>query len=341
MKEAPEPAQGVIFVNYRRVDTGWAADLVASDLQGIFGEDRVFLDVDGIHAGDEFAVDLEKQLQRATVLIVMIGQGWLLAQDAAGNRRLSDADDWVRREIRTGLQKQNCTVVPVLVDNAELPDRQVLPEDIASLRGRQAMRVRQANRASDIETMATELVELGFRRLPPPGPEFSDRLVNDVAIQLQQIKRDQNSEFVPRRELILSLDRLFNRKAFRFDPIRDCAAQGWDRRLDGAYQTEKLLRQYERNVQEVAPEKYDVYLDILKEVGDYCMQMGATLFDTAVDENRVYEHVGKPTFTAQLPQVHDFPTLPNKKPIIPDEINDAVEQPRKRAVRLMNKFRKE
>lgn len=73
MEEAPEPGQDVIFINYRRTDSGWSADLLAKELEEIFGEDRVFRDVEGIRAGDRFAVDLDEQLSRARVLIVLIG----------------------------------------------------------------------------------------------------------------------------------------------------------------------------------------------------------------------------------------------------------------------------
>jgi hypothetical protein len=44
--------------------------------------------------------------------------------------------------------------------------------------------------------------------------------------------------------------------------------------------------------------------------------------------------------TAHLPPATQFPTLPVRQPIIPDDINDVVDRPRKRAVSLMNRFRK-
>ncbi|HYR42960.1 MAG TPA: hypothetical protein VER98_08055, partial [Terriglobia bacterium] len=203
-----------------------------------------------------------------------------------------------------------------------------------------------ATTENDIEGLIRELEKAGFRSLPvSTGPttsqEFSDGLVIDVAMTLRQLKQRQNAEFVSRRELIRELDRLFNRKTFRFEPVRECPEQRWGDRLDTAYQTERLLREYERNVQEVAEDKYEIYVEVLKEVGRYCMQMGSLLFTTAVDVNRIRDHIGKTTFTAQLPPPIVFPTRPDRKPIISDEINDAVERPRKRAVTQMNKFRKE
>jgi hypothetical protein len=346
MDGAPQPGQDVIFINYRRTDTGWSADLLATELERIFGEDRVFQDVEGIRAGDPFAVDLEEQLRHARVLIVLIGKGWLLAQDQYGRRRIDQEDDWVRREIRTCLQKTDCRVIPVLIDDAELPqERQAFPDDIADVIGRQRMSLRQANSAGDIEALVNELERAGFSRLhrsarPAAAEELNDALVNNVATTLLQL-RQQGTEFVSRVPLIREIDRLFNRKTFRFEPLRDCSEQRWGDRLHSAYQTKRLLRRYERNVQEVAPDKYDTYVDILREVDRYCMQMGSVLFTPPVEVTAIRDHIGKATFAAHLPPATQFPKLPNRKPIIPDEINDVVDRPRKRAVSLMNRFRKE
>jgi len=344
MKEASEKEHGFIFINYRRIDTGWSADHLAGMLERTFGEDRVFLDVEGIRAGDEFAVDLDEKLRRASVLIVMIGPGWLHVADAYGRRRIDQEDDWVRREIRTCLQKPGCRVIPVLIDDASLPDNPAaLPDDIADLLGRQSVRLRQANSADDIDALMRELEKAGFRRLPDSitTQDFSDGLVIDVATRLRRIQQRENSEFVSRRELIRELDRLFNRKTFRFEPIRSCPEQRWGDRLASAYQTERLLRQYERNVQEVAEDKYDVYVEVLGAVGRYCMMMGTHLFTSDVDVDRIREHIGKPTFAAQLPPAVRFDTTPDRMPIIPAEVNDPVERARKRAVTYMNKFRQE
>jgi hypothetical protein len=70
-----EAEQATIFINYRRTDAGWPADLLAGKLRGTFGENRVFLDVREIDAGDEFPTVLEEKLRRATILVVLIGEG--------------------------------------------------------------------------------------------------------------------------------------------------------------------------------------------------------------------------------------------------------------------------
>lgn len=78
--------QSIIFISYRRADSGWAADLLASWLQRTLGVPRMFCDIRGIDAGDDFAADLEEQLQRALVILVLIGGDWLRVQDQYGRR---------------------------------------------------------------------------------------------------------------------------------------------------------------------------------------------------------------------------------------------------------------
>lgn len=167
MTEVQQTEQAIIFINYRRTDAGWPADRLASKLEHTFGEERVFLDVRGIDAGDEFPTIIKENLGRATILIVLIGEGWLRAQDKYGRRRLDQGDDWVRNEVRIGLQRQSCRVIPVLIDDAKLPvEREALPEDIAELLTRQCARVRQESSDDDIEALSKEMEKAGFQRLP-------------------------------------------------------------------------------------------------------------------------------------------------------------------------------
>lgn len=179
----------IIFINYRRTDTGWPADLLADKLKNTFGQNRVFLDVRGIDAGDDFAVELESQLRGAAVLLVLIGKDWLFTHDKFGRRRLDDEKDWVRREIRTALEREGCRVIPVLLDDAELPNEEkALPEDISALLRRQQLRVRQANSEDDIETLIKVLERSGFQRLAPSPVQPTPR--EDVRISLTRPKAD-------------------------------------------------------------------------------------------------------------------------------------------------------
>ena len=127
----PPPARGV-FISYRRSDAGPYARL----LQIRFGQRLrgapVFMDLDSIEAGDDFAEAIQAAVESCRVLIALIGPRWLTVSDAEGRPRLDDPDDYVRFEIRTALERR-ARVIPVLVDGATMPHRQQLPDDLARL----------------------------------------------------------------------------------------------------------------------------------------------------------------------------------------------------------------
>jgi hypothetical protein len=66
------------------------------------------------------------------LLLAIIGPGWVAAADANGAPRLADPNDFVRVEIEHALRRQ-VTVIPVLVDAAEMPAAAELPDSIAPL----------------------------------------------------------------------------------------------------------------------------------------------------------------------------------------------------------------
>jgi hypothetical protein len=128
---SPFPYPG-IFLSYRRQDTGPYARLLKTRLVERFTGVPVFMDLDSIEPGTDFAEEIETALQSSAVLIALIGPRWLAAVDDQGQRRLDDPADYVRFEIRTALQ-QPTRVIPVTVDGAAVPRRQQLPEDLQKL----------------------------------------------------------------------------------------------------------------------------------------------------------------------------------------------------------------
>jgi hypothetical protein len=155
-----DPARCGVFVNYRRDDTGWAANLLTDTLRRRLGYSaEVFIDNRSIDLGEAFAKVLEDGIRRSAVLVVLIGQRWT---EPPLVDRLFDAIDWVRREILLAHQ-QGSTVVPVLVDRDSLPAAAVLPDQLQFLPGLQAAQVRQAH-PEDLEVLAESIAAL-----IPPG----------------------------------------------------------------------------------------------------------------------------------------------------------------------------
>ena len=187
-----QPDDAVIFINYRRTDAGWPADHLADKLKAAFGKDRVFLDVRSIEAGEDFTDEITSHLERATVLIVLVGKQWLFVHDEYGRRRLDRPDDWVRREIRKAIARKSCKVIPVLLDDAQLPnEKKALPTDISPLLKRQRISISQATSEHDIGRLLYEIEKSGFRRFadsPSEGGSSSLLLQQTAAIRLRTSK---------------------------------------------------------------------------------------------------------------------------------------------------------
>jgi hypothetical protein len=120
-----------LFLSYRRSDTGAYADRLASRLAS-FQFDSVFLDREAIGLGDNFADSIRSSLSQCSTVLVLIGQNWIDARDAAGQRRLDDPTDWVRREIALALNLK-LPVIPVRFDSPRRFTHAELPPELVPL----------------------------------------------------------------------------------------------------------------------------------------------------------------------------------------------------------------
>jgi hypothetical protein len=89
-------------------------------LAGRFSRDDLFMDVDAMKPGVDFAKQLDNQVSHCRVLLAVIGPHWLDAKDKIGVRRLDNEKDYVRIELASAL-KRDIAVIPVLVDGATMP----------------------------------------------------------------------------------------------------------------------------------------------------------------------------------------------------------------------------
>lgn len=133
-----------VFISYRRDDTADVAGRISDAMARAFGRKRVFKDVDNLRAGENFGDQIRAVLPRCNVALILIGPGWLDAQDPSdGARRLDDPNDWVRTEIEIALNTPSLDVVPVLVNGAQMPRAGDIPECLRPLLERHAAIVRR------------------------------------------------------------------------------------------------------------------------------------------------------------------------------------------------------
>ena len=127
-----------IFINYRRSDAPGYVRALVSDLRHSFGSRHVFLDFATIEAGSDFTETIERAVDSCEVLLAVIGPSWLTAASAIGQPRIQDPDDFVALEIASAL-KRKIPVIPVLVNEAQMPERANLPHQLQSLASLQAI----------------------------------------------------------------------------------------------------------------------------------------------------------------------------------------------------------
>lgn len=125
-----------IFINYRRDDTAGYAGRLKDRLAYQFGEDDVFMDLK-IAPGSDFVQEIERKLSECAALIAVIGRRWASGA-AESERRIDDANDFVRLELVTAL-KRGIPIYPVLVDDARMPREKDVPEELRAFTRRNAL----------------------------------------------------------------------------------------------------------------------------------------------------------------------------------------------------------
>jgi hypothetical protein len=90
------------------------------------------------------------------VLLALIGHNWPTITNERGERRLDDPDDFVRLEIEAALRR-NVRVIPVLVDGAQMPRADELPESMRALVRRQALELSPSRFESDTSRLVRVL----------------------------------------------------------------------------------------------------------------------------------------------------------------------------------------
>src|SRR2546426_4635725 len=149
-----------VFISYRRDDSAADTGRLYDALSARFGRESVFIDIDAIPPGADFAQVIQESVSACQVLIAVIGTKWLGSADAAGHRRLDDEQDFVRLEIQAALQR-NLRVIPVLVQGASMPRADLLPDSIAKLAGRNAVEISYGRWHYDAARLIATLEESG------------------------------------------------------------------------------------------------------------------------------------------------------------------------------------
>lgn len=161
-REAPKTL--TVFLSYRRADSADVAGRIYDRLLTVYDKAQIFKDVDSIPAGGDFRKYINRTIENADVFLAVIGTDWLGKSERG--KRIDEADDYVRAELRSALDK-DIQVIPLLVRDAKMPAEDDLPEDIRELAYRNALRIRSdPDFNNDISRLLTALNKMGTKAYP-------------------------------------------------------------------------------------------------------------------------------------------------------------------------------
>jgi hypothetical protein len=148
-----------VFLSYRREDASGHAGRLYDALSERFGDENVFMDVDTIQVGTDFADAITRAVASCDALIALIGRDWATAADETGRRRIDDPGDFVRLELETALER-GVSVLPVCVRGASFPDEEGLPAPLAALARRQGAELRDTAWRDDVRRLIERIESL-------------------------------------------------------------------------------------------------------------------------------------------------------------------------------------
>ena len=169
-----------IFISYRRDDTAPAAGRLYDRFSRLLGKKQVFLDVGAIDAGENFEEKISAELNKADVILVLIGKKWMDPSPGGDKPRLFNDGDHVGFEVRTALQSKAATL-PVLVDGAPMPPPHALPEGIAAISKLNAPPLRYETFDADADFIARKSLRLAPGALLWDEPGIGRRIGSTLA----------------------------------------------------------------------------------------------------------------------------------------------------------------
>ena len=160
-------------MNYRREDSQSITGRIDDYLRAAFGDVDVYRDIDSIPPGADFVEHLQNALQRCDVCVAILGLKWT-------SDRLQDNRDFVRMELESALSK-DIPVIPVLVEGAQLPEREQIPGSLHALLRRQALRI---DSGSDFRVHVQRLVD-SIRRVREDRAKVETRRAADAQAEVE------------------------------------------------------------------------------------------------------------------------------------------------------------
>jgi hypothetical protein len=186
---------GTVFISYRRDDSGGYAGRVYDRLAARLGRERVVMDVDSMQLGVDFVDQINRFVSGCQVMLAIIGPDWA-GKQPSGERRIDSDTDYVRLEVEAALAR-GVPVIPLLVQDAEIPRTEDLPASLQPLVRRHGEKLRHERFHADVE----DLVDAVQRLLVSSGERGSTAGPQPTGGVLPEERGPSNRWTKPRDEM--------------------------------------------------------------------------------------------------------------------------------------------
>ena len=120
----------------------------------------MFFDFDSIKAGADWRDAIDQALDECVVVLVVIGDIWpTLARLGSPIPRIQEPGDMVRHEIQRAFRKRKI-VIPILIDNAPMPNTSQLPHGLKKLPRKNGMLLDTDNFFAKMDVLVDRIIEL-------------------------------------------------------------------------------------------------------------------------------------------------------------------------------------
>ena len=141
-----------IFISYRRNDSAGYAYSIYHSLKRDF---TVFFDIEGIEYGDTFPESIQKGIERADVLLAVVGTD---SEEEFQKRLEKKENDYVASEIAYAYKLEK-SIIPLLVGGATMPNREALPHKIDFFSDLNAYTIHYDKFATDVENLKIKIYD--------------------------------------------------------------------------------------------------------------------------------------------------------------------------------------
>lgn len=126
----------------------------------------VVRDFDNIPGGRNYEEFIASEIQTSAVILAVIGNDWLrVVNPRTGKRRIDEPNDSLRKELTTALSLSK-PIIPVLVEKAQMPAEEDLPDALKPLAKMSAREISDPEWDAGVERLVKDLEAiLGWRLL--------------------------------------------------------------------------------------------------------------------------------------------------------------------------------